>query len=221
MREHVFRFIGAVFLMILALLGIGAVLHILITLPWEGKGPEWVGAIGTVATLIGTIWLAMSGERKRKRDELDLAIIAAAEFALWIPDVKIAFETIKQILPRAREGNFGPVYRDCHTLLTGARVWNSESLKPLVVIPNHAAARLAFVSTRIRNLTAAFLGASTAEMTTIEAVRRLEEILMRQIQTCIDELEVPNRACVDFLNSHGFGRDLPVHRPMPQPTEAA
>ena len=34
----------------------------------------WVGSVGTVLTLVGTIWLATAAERKRRREQLDLAI---------------------------------------------------------------------------------------------------------------------------------------------------
>ena len=40
MKAQVYRFIGAVFLTIIALLGVGAGLHVLMTLPFEGKGAE-------------------------------------------------------------------------------------------------------------------------------------------------------------------------------------
>jgi hypothetical protein len=210
MREHVLRFIGAVFLTILALLGIGAVLHILVTLPFEGKGPEWVGAIGTVATLILTIWLATESERKRKREELDLALITAAEFALWIPNMQLTLETVRSMLPMTRNGSFGEVYANCHEQIQSAGIWSTDSLKPLVVLPEHAAAHLAFASTRIRSISAAFIEGKNAEMPYVADVHKMEEILTRQLDEAIEQLEGPLRACVGFLIEHGFGNELPA-----------
>jgi hypothetical protein len=72
MKEHVYRFVGAVFLTILALLGIGAFFHILVTLPLGDKAPEWLGTIGTWVGGVGTVIAIFASLHlfKKQREQL-------------------------------------------------------------------------------------------------------------------------------------------------------
>jgi hypothetical protein len=145
MKEHVLRFVGSVCLTILALIGIGAVLHILLTLPFEGKGPEWVGAIGTVATLIGTIWLATAERRRQTKQEADLAMLAAGSIFLKLARMAGAMKLVIKVLDREYPPDSRPPFQYCHQTLTNAPQWSNEELLPLVPLPNNTAARLALV----------------------------------------------------------------------------
>src|SRR5438045_996442 len=49
-----------------------------------GDTGAWAGAIGTVGTLVGTIWLATAAERRRMREESARAVVAAHALALRI-----------------------------------------------------------------------------------------------------------------------------------------
>jgi hypothetical protein len=42
----------------------------------------WVGSVGTVATLVGTIWLATTQTRQKTKDDLTLARLHAASMVL-------------------------------------------------------------------------------------------------------------------------------------------
>lgn len=206
MKEQVLRFIGAVFLTILALLGIGAVLHILVTLPLGGKGPEWIAAIGTVATLIGTIWLALGGDRKRKREQLDLAIIAAADLTLWIANLQRALRTAKFNLPLALNAPDDP--RDACKVgvstIENVGVWTREDLVPLVHLPRHTAARLAWAATKIRSVLGSLRLVSEADQLQDIKLLSFRTIMESQISACINELEGLQNECITFLGVHGF-----------------
>lgn len=147
MKEDVYRFAGAVFLTILALLGIGAVLHILVTLPFDGKGPEWVGAIGTVATLIGTIWLATIETRRRRAEAHDLATLAASSIVLRAIRLNSAIRnSIEALTHEQADAGNSAVYRYCLDTISSTERWTIDELVPLVPLPNRAAAKLAFAN---------------------------------------------------------------------------
>jgi hypothetical protein len=152
MKEHVFRFIGAVFLTILALLGIGAVLHILVTLPLEGKGPEWIGAAGTVATLFWAVWLATGESRKRRRDELLLARLHGASMVLRLVHAEAMVSAVCQTLDVA---NRTPIQLTADHLIHMAKklddigLWEMSDLVPLLPLPDNTAVKLAQVADQI------------------------------------------------------------------------
>lgn len=58
----------------------------------------WIGAIGTVGTLIGTIWLATTGTRERRRRELDLALIVSAGVIMKLTEIRISLRRIGEFL---------------------------------------------------------------------------------------------------------------------------
>jgi hypothetical protein len=181
---------------------------------WQGLTPSdwgtWAGAVGTVATLVGTIWLATDSERKRRRDELELAVITAAEFALRVPSMQLTLTAVRDMLPLTRNGSYGDVYANCYEQIQSAGVWSTESLKPLVVVSGHAAAHLAFASTQIRSISASFVEGKNSEMPHVTEVHQMEEFLTRQLDQAIELLDQPLRACVQFLIDQGFGNDLPA-----------
>lgn len=164
----------------------------------------WVGGVGTVFTLGITIWLATEAERQRHRDELDLAIIAAAKFVLQVPRTQSALRTAIRILPRARNGHFGPVYIDCANMITRAEIWTGEELKPLIRVPGNIAAKLAFISVRLKSCVAALNEASEKEGLAMKDVITMEPVLLRQMQAALDELDVPGAALMKFLVEHGL-----------------
>ncbi|MBW3512888.1 hypothetical protein [Janthinobacterium sp. NKUCC06_STL] len=117
-------------------------------IPWSGLTPSdwgtWIGAIGTVATLAGTIWLATSEQRLRKRAERDLALITVAGLMWRIQAVETGLGGIKCELD---SGLRGEVFNDYHEILMKFELlplWTPTELTALVSIENHVAARLAF-----------------------------------------------------------------------------
>lgn len=162
MREVVLRSVGAVAITLVGLLGIAAFLHILVTLPFpDNKGAEWVGAIGTVGTLIGTIWIASDAQRRSRRAELDLAMVTAAKFIRTIPDL---IEVIEAATDRLRDGSEedpGYVYYEISQSIANTDMWSNSDLATLVVLPNRAAAKLALAKVDAEGLVEYFDKAST------------------------------------------------------------
>lgn len=164
----------------------------------------WVGGVGTVFTLGITIWLATEAERQRHRDELDLAIIAAAKFVLQVPRTQTALRAAIREIPKARSGSFGPVYIDCANMISRAEIWTGEELKPLVRVPGNIAAKLAFISVRLKTCVAALHEASEKEGLAMRDVITMEPILLRQLQSALDELNAPGAALMEFLVENGL-----------------
>lgn len=149
MKEHVSRFIGVVLLTILALLGLGAAIHIMVTLPLAGKGPEWVGAIGTVGTLIGTIWLATKGERNKRKEALLVARLHAAGMFWKLSHLKLTVESVSNNLDPGDAPDLNKKITSCRDILEKLILWSMADLVPLAPLPRGIAAKLAEVADRI------------------------------------------------------------------------
>lgn len=150
MKEQVYRFIGAVLLTIIALLGVGAGLHVLMTLPFEGKGAEWVGAIGTVGTLIGTIILARQETVRRRRQERDAAVVAAAFMDLQFIDYLAILRKVLDGLSLPVEDDFENPWEQYAADLRRCPRWTREEIQPLIYFGSHVAADLAVAQEYVR-----------------------------------------------------------------------
>lgn len=113
----------------------------------------WAGAVGTVATLAATIWLATAGERKRERDQRDLAIIAAATLETAIVGFLVRANTMMLLPPPgtlAAPDDPHEALEECIFAIRNVDLWSREDLVALVYLPGHVAARLASLGTQIR-----------------------------------------------------------------------
>ena len=164
----------------------------------------WVGSVGTVATLIGTIWIATEAARQRRRDETDFAIIAAAEFTFRLHSMQDTLRGVIERLPSIRNGAYGDIFKECCEQIQSAEIWRAEDLKPLVIIPGHLAANLAFEATRIRAIASDLVAAKNSELLTIAEVLEVERVLTLKLKIAIQELEEPSRVCAEFLAKHDF-----------------
>lgn len=111
----------------------------------------WVGSIGTVGTLIGTVWLATSESRRRRFEELARAHIVAAalaprisllrselegiEFSLAFPDE----ETGLRELPSVEASNF---------LASNYTAATSDELLVLTALRGNWASQLAYAQSQ-------------------------------------------------------------------------
>lgn len=196
MKEHVLRFIAAVFLTILALMGIGAVLHILLTLPWEGKGPEWVGAIGTVATLIGTIHLARTETRRRERGERTVARLHGASMSTKIEDALVGTSAAAAMLHLARDGDREPAfYGKCAEKLDEIAFWSIGEVAPLAPLPFNTAIKLAEAPAIVHSVSR-ILGVMARKRMISPAEQRVQvEILSKLMRRAVDYLDEAGREC--------------------------
>lgn len=120
---------------------------------WSGLTPSdlgtWVGSIGTVCTLIGTIWLATAEKRKQRRQELDRAFVAAASIDLKLQKM---LDTLQSSVEHFAEppGETDYFYDVFAQLIEGEEIWNDDEILPLIALPDRVCARLASARSLIR-----------------------------------------------------------------------
>ena len=181
--------------------------------PWrEMRAADWgvwAGAVGTVATLAGTIWIATNTERKAKREQLDLAVIAAVSAALWIADFRNAITRANQGKP----DDLSDLYRakvslnNCLKIVEEVGVLGMSDLRPLVYLPKHLAARLAHTSKDISSATRSFRHAiRRAELKNRDATV-FHTIFIDELRASNDELFAIQDECLLFLANNGYGDD--------------
>lgn len=109
-----------------------------------GDNAAWAGAIGTVGTLAGTIWLATAADRRRRREESSRAVIAAHALDLRI---KTAWRIVQEEMPAFENGSIqGYKYAEVADSIAKASLWTDEEVLPLLILPRNVAAEL--VATR-------------------------------------------------------------------------
>jgi len=119
------------------------VLDVLSWLEWgEPDWGTWIGAIGTVGTLIGTIYLANSQERQRQRDSRTTAQLFAAKLE---GDVHRAISVLRQnkneiVASLKDSAEFDGA--EIAERLRKIRVWETQEIAHLVPLPEGVAIRL-------------------------------------------------------------------------------
>lgn len=111
----------------------------------------WVGAVGTVGALFGTVVLARSETRRRLRQEHDAAVIAAAFIDLPLEVYRRTLRTVIEGLKRPVEDNFDNPWEQLALELGQLPTWTREDLQPLLYLGNHIAAHLAVAQDFVRN----------------------------------------------------------------------
>jgi hypothetical protein len=110
----------------------------------------WVGAIGTIGALGGTIWLATSERRIRRRQEFALAQVTAASFAeqIRVTSHKLgyAIATLKNFAENPAKANFA----DLHRVNEITEIWTPADTIPLVVLPKGVAMELSAICTQFK-----------------------------------------------------------------------
>lgn len=92
----------------------------------------WAGAVGTVATLVGTIHIATTESRRRRRSEKLLAVTQAQSFVARILTMQATARAVANLLARVASGELGPeiIPRATRHLLS-VRSWTVEELARL------------------------------------------------------------------------------------------
>jgi len=166
----------------------------------DDEWPAWVGAVGTVATLIGTIWLATDSERRRRREKIDLALIYAAGFPTQIMSAKIViWEAMSHMLAHSADGP-GSGYIEAAKKLRTAITWNEESLKNLVIVPGNAAVMLARASGR--NLWIADMCEETGTAGDSVRLRDAYRSYHEQLELSLNEMSTASQLCMKFTDHH-------------------
>ena len=122
--------------------------------PWCKMGVAewayWVGAIGTLGALFGTIWLATSERRSRRRQEFALAQVTAASFAeqIRVTSHKLgyAIAALQNFAENPAKANFA----ELHRVNEITEIWTPADTIPLVVLPKGVAMELSAVCTQFK-----------------------------------------------------------------------
>jgi hypothetical protein len=128
------------------------------TAPWSCMDATvlayWVAAIGTIGTLIGTIVIATSENRRRKKTEVDFAKLAAAGMLFKVRRVRRAVRAFNAMIARPAEQHEidSAVQVDYAGFIQGiedAGMWNLADVMPLIHLPNETAYNLEYARDRI------------------------------------------------------------------------
>ena len=112
----------------------------------------WIGAVCTALALAVTIVIATQSARQRRKEQIDLALIHAAQLFIWIAAVQGALRSAVEYLPASLpEEDPRAVFLQCSEILEAAGMWSSADLAPLFLVPDHTAAKLAAIKIRIEN----------------------------------------------------------------------
>lgn len=159
----------------------------------------WFGAIGTIGALVGAIWIATGERRRRESEARDLATIAAAGVLLRISRINAALGRVADHLSTKFTAGGGPDFRYCAGQIKLVGLWDVSEIVPLVALPNHAAAKLAFASTLLKNLEESFDDAlhearplnldTTATLQQIHVIRVALHIALRECKKLTSEMD--------------------------------
>lgn len=223
MREKLLRWAEALLIFSICILVFVAVLaflwHFEAATPWSAMTAAewgvWVGAIGTVATLVGTIWLATDASRTRRTEQLSLALVATAGLMVRLRNVVRALANARAALeaPLAQPDDPRATFAACFQGIDENDLWTAEELVPLVYLPNQIAARLAWIGTDVRTTKATFNKVSQEEDPSWDAIELLTRGLIYELNSSLASIGRVMSECTVFLMEHGFENAVPRYDP--------
>ena len=81
MREQIFEVVGGVVIGLVILLGTLAGFQMLSTSPlWSESGAAWVQAVGSIAAIVGAVWISKREQFERRDDAMTKAVLTAAVY---------------------------------------------------------------------------------------------------------------------------------------------
>lgn len=155
---------------------------------WKGMSAgdwgTWIGSIGTVGALCGTIWLATEERRRREREAKDLATLAAASILLKLAHtIGLVMRVIQTFEAEPLQANNVGI---CARAMAENELWTDEELLPLLTLPNHIAAKLTLVRrillTIQRRCEDAHKHALFLDPTTVSALIQQSRIALRALE---------------------------------------
>ena len=152
MRDELLRIAGGVVLGLVVILGVLAAVQVLSTSPlWSAVGATWVGAIGTVGTLLGTIWLASAEARRRHAQARAGSYIVASALAPRLELLAADVGAFNAALIFGRPEERGATVKQLadNFLSIAYERATTEDLLALEAMPNNCATKLAFAQAQI------------------------------------------------------------------------
>lgn len=81
---------------VIAVIGLACTIMIIVRLPlWGEKQAEWLGALGTIAAFFGTLWVAATESRRRRREELMRARLQAVAMKARVSYANLLIRSLK------------------------------------------------------------------------------------------------------------------------------
>lgn len=222
MQKKIIGWAYAILVITIALLALIGVLlfawHIEDATPWaDMKAADWgvwVGAVGTVATLAMTVWLATSEQRRRTRAERDLALVTVAGLTFRISIVKNGMDGIGAVLLSDMTNNRATNYTRVSAMLAQLPTWKPEELVALVGVHDHLAARLAFAAAEIEGVrTAIDMSVDVSLYTDPTVSRMFNAITLPRINAPVEVLVDCLARCRRYMDESGFSEQSPMTDP--------
>ncbi len=166
----------------------------------------WVGAVGTVAALCGTIYIAQTETRRRERGEHDLALITAASFSVRIPEMWQALIELERHVTSDR-GNFNAIdCNQCIAILARVDTWTQSDLVALLPLGPGIAVRLGLAQAEVASIMGRLKegdrGAPVISNPQLSSA--LRRALCGRIDVVMKHLAGTREACLAFLLQAGF-----------------
>lgn len=172
---------------------------------WEAKKPEWIGALGTIAAFLGTIWIATNETRRRRRETGDLAVLVCIGMSndlQWLIDQLAITDELDRDYPvgniQSWKGAADAISNRCH--------WSDEQITKLVCVGGKTAERIVLARAQILSGTnnlrsfAAMAGSSMQDKYKADCIRNF-----RQAR---HNLNLATRRMVSFVESRTARADL-------------
>lgn len=111
----------------------------------------WVGSVGTVGTLIGTIYIAQTGSRERQRSELVKARLYGAGMTMKILIARAKVADMARLLSAAERQEISRVVLiQCLEIHGSIETWEIDEVVAVAPLPNGTAVILAETRDQIR-----------------------------------------------------------------------
>ncbi|MBW3512898.1 hypothetical protein [Janthinobacterium sp. NKUCC06_STL] len=162
----------------------------------------WVGSVGTVGTLIGTMLLATSERRNRSRQEFALAQVTAASFAERIRVLRHLLEQSIEALKVCENDIFKADFAGLYRTIDDIRIWSPAETIPLITLPGKVAMKLSALAaefvTAQKNLAAMHKSRRDVEPDTMKARCRAQiDTYSRMIATLDKVTGICRYACLE------------------------
>jgi hypothetical protein len=174
--------------------------------PKAGDWATWIGAIGTIGTLIGTVWLATSETRRRHHQETARGYIAAAALAprLQLLTLQLSSFHAKLCFVDYGSGQNGtPKTETADFLDFEYEHATPDELMALASMPNNCATKLAYAQSQLATVRAQIKDyVSRARYPDKPLHPRVVDVWRPWISDLYDRVNVLARQCQDAANTH-------------------
>jgi hypothetical protein len=172
----------------------------------------WVGAVGTVGTLIGTIILATQDRRKRNVEMMDLAVVTASSMIERLTVANTLLDDFGRDLNRdvvnalsSTQDEMQKVFASHTKRLEVLPSFETQELERIVILPNHCAAHLAAANGRLKLCTISMRAASRGIYDEGVTYKTYPLRMIRDIEAARISISLGHQECISVLtevNSH-------------------